>query len=561
MKVSLIILNLLIFTLCTNAQQPFRLPDSLQIRIKTPKNNFEKAAALMEAGEAYYGLYTTAGYDKAAEYFNEALQLIVKNNIDSLKPYIYNSIASVYDALGDEHLPKALEFYIKSNKEMLAKSKDTGIIAGSFNLIASVQQRLGNKDGCKEALEKSMTYLQTPKYKKGFYNTNITAAFYMSKLDAYEDCKKYFSQTSKDTAVYKNRSVPARKYLLLTQMYLYKKEKNYTGAMVYGKIALSESNNKSDSLEVLSNLTDFASNAGNYNEAYFLLKQEFNVYKAILNADAIKSTENNLLKTELFLKEENAKLLQKQKNLQQKLNYWLLAGILLTAILAFIIFRFALQRRKQNKILQLQNEEKAILLGEIHHRVKNNLDMLQSMLQLQMRTYKDDEMVQQALIEANNRIQSISLLHKQLYSGNLANTDTNLYFTEIFATVFTEFNNSRTNIIEHKLEVEHIQMPPGVILPLALLINEWITNSVKYAFTKEQSNALIKLEIKKEGVDNLSVIYLDNGQNLENNTATASSTGFGSRLINSLVKQLKGNLTTSQADDGWKYVLTLPFHE
>ena len=312
---------------------------------------------------------------------------------------------------------------------------------------------------------------------------------------------------------------------------------------------------------MLSNLSEFTSQTGNYKEAYFLLNQEYNVYKEILNADALKSADNNLLKSELFLKEENTKLLEKQKNLQQQLNYWLFAGFMLTAILAFIILRFATQRRKQNKILQIQNEEKAILLGEIHHRVKNNLDMLQSMLQLQMRAYKDDEMVQQALSEANNRIQSISLLHKQLYSGNLANTDANLYFAEIFATVFADVNNRRTNIIEHKLDVEHIQMAPDKILPLALLINEWITNSVKYAFSKEQTNSFIKLEIKKEGLDDLSVIYLDNGQNSEANSATSTGTGFGSRLINSLVKQLKGNLTTSHAADGWKYVLTLPFHE
>jgi two-component sensor histidine kinase len=338
-------------------------------------------------------------------------------------------------------------------------------------------------------------------------------------------------------------------------MFLLKKENNLQEAFVYGNIALSEATNKSDSLELLNHVADFATQIGQFEKAYYLRNEEFRLYRNTIKADALKSTDNSLLKSELFLKEENAKLVGKQKDLQQKFLYGSLIALLMMAILTIIIFQFALQRRRQNRLLKIQNEEKAMLLGEIHHRVKNNLEMLQSMLILQMREYKEDNNVQTALGEANNRIQSIALLHKQLYSGNLARTNANAYFTEMFARIMDDANNRRNFTILHQLRIVYMEMSPDTILPLALLINEWITNSVKYAFPKEQFNPLITLEIQ-QNENEIALHYADNGEN--NFANNELGTGFGSRLIHSLVKQLKGKLEISKSEKGWGYALHFP---
>jgi two-component sensor histidine kinase len=537
------------------AQQLPPLPDSLQKAIDTASTPSIKADALLTAGEFFYAIYTTDGYNKAVGYYNQALQLSVKNNLKPFIRYSYAYIASVYDALGEDNLPKALEFYTKYNQLTIAQEKDTGLITGSFTNIASVQQRLGKKQDCKQTLNNSLTYLPKPKWENTANNILLTAAFYMSKMNDYPACKNYFYQITKDSSSFKNKVLKHRKLYLLTKMFLLKNENRIDEAILYGSIALHEASDKADSLELLSGLADFANQTNNFKTAYQLRNAEFTLYRDMVKADALKNTDNNLLKSELFLKDENAKLLEKQKKLQQQFNYWLLAGLLLTLVLAALLLRFAAQRRKQNKILQIQNNEKALLLGEIHHRVKNNLEMLQSMLLLQMREYKEDENVQAALGEANNRIQSIALLHKQLYSGNLANTNANTYFTEMFARIMDDINNRRNFSIGHQLKIDSIDMPPDTILPLALLLNEWITNSVKYAFAKEQANPLLHLTIKRK-LDKIEMLYADNGENAaaENSTGT----GFGSRLINSLVKQLKGEMQVNKTTMGWEYYLTLP---
>jgi two-component sensor histidine kinase len=539
-----------------SAQALPSLPDSLQTLIDTASTTESKAEAFIVAGDYYYAFYTTDGYNKSADYYNKSLHIAIEKGNKTYEGYSYKSLGAVYDALGDEYLPKALEYYDKFKQIAITHLKDTGTIAGASILVANVQQKTNDKNACKNSIDKALSYLPINSFEGGYNQVLMIGAFYMSRLNDYAACKQYFQQITKEPSFFKNENFPLRKYYLATQMYLNEKEKKYNEAFRYGKLGLKEAANKSDSMELLGLLASFADKTGNYKEAYQLRDTEFELYREVVKAESLKSTDNSLLKSELFLKEENAKLLQKQKNLQQQFNYWLLAGLLLTAVFAVVIFRFAAQRRKQNKILHAQNEEKAMLLGEIHHRVKNNLEMLQSMLLLQMREYKDDETVQAALGEANNRIQSIALLHKQLYSGNLAHTNANIYFTEMLSRIIGDLNNRREFPVQQQLAVDAIELPPDTILPLALLINEWITNSTKYAFAKTQMDPGIELQLQQQA-DGLYILYSDNGKN--DTDSQQSGTGFGSRLIHSLVKQLRGKLQTTVNKNGWSQQLIIPF--
>ncbi len=554
--------NILFFLLFTTAmlklqaQQLPPLPDSVQVMIDTATNIEIKAEALLLAGDIYYALYTTDGYNKAVEYYNKALKVAINGKSKSYEAYTYKALGGVYDALNGEYLPKALEYYKKYNELFLTDKSDTSSITGGYLLQANVLEKMGKKEECQRTINDALAvFNNNPRFERGMNVVLITGAFYMCQLNDYAASKQYFIRLTKDSSFFKNQDFPLRKYYLQTRMYHAKVETDYTTALNFGKIVLQEATNKSDSMEILSQLAPLAEKAGQHQRAYQFLKMEFNLYREIVKVESLKSTDNNLLKSEIILKDENAKLLEKQKKLQQQFNYWLLAGLALTLVLATLLFRFAAQRRKQNKILKIQNEEKAILLGEIHHRVKNNLEMLQSMLLLQMREYKDDENVQTALGEANNRIQSIALLHKQLYSGNLASTSANLYFTEMFERILNEVNSRRHPPISYNVQVDDTLLTADAILPLALLVNEWITNSVKYAFAPGQYNAIIQMVLNNKS-GQLHIAYNDNGSG-ETKIKTVG-TGFGSRLISSLVKQLKGELNVNKTSDGWQYNLTLP---
>jgi two-component sensor histidine kinase len=309
-----------------------------------------------------------------------------------------------------------------------------------------------------------------------------------------------------------------------------------------------------------------------YKEALAHLEQSLAYKDSIWNRDKVWKIADQQKKFEVqqkqveILKLENEKIVKDAeiKTRTQQRNTTLVGTLCLLMFTGFGIVAYNNKSRAnrkimaQNKIIDEQNNQKAVLLGEIHHRVKNNLEMLQSMLILQMRQYRDDESVQQALTEANNRIQSIALLHKQLYNGNLANTSAPEYFGEMFARIMEDSNARRQIPIKYNLDIIPVSFTPDYILPLALLINEWITNSIKYAFSRKQEDALIRFSLKKDlPSGKLEVIFADNGQNTKNSETTE---GFGSRLINSLVRQLKGQLEISKNETGWQYRLTLDHH-
>jgi two-component sensor histidine kinase len=556
MKYFLLLFCLLVFGFVQLHGQPnASKKDSLQQIINSSSNASAKTEAALALGDLYYATYTFEGYNKAANFYNEALEIASANNNVRFKAFAYKSLGGVYDALGDEQLPKALEFYQKANQIIESKLlADTALVVNSLTVLASVQGRLMQRDACRSSLDKALSFLNTNSQVNIKNDLLVAAAFFMSRLDEYDYCKQYFSKIV-GSPNFINKTLPYKKYESLVQMYLLKTEGNFNSAYNFAKQALANVTNVSDSLELYNQLADYAYQAKNYNQAYQMRDIEFQLYRKIIKADALKSVSNELLKSELILKEENSKLLQKQKNLQQQFNYWLLAGLLLTGILAAIIFRFAAQIRNKNKLLLQQNENKALLLGEIHHRIKNNLEMLQSMLLLQMREYKDSDEVQTALTNANSRILSMAILHKQLYAGDFSKTNINLYFTEMLDKILADVNNKRTVQISYAVNIESVELKQDTVLPLAMLINECITNSLKYAFGVENEQPILKLEITRV-VDTLHMIYSDNGKAAIE--VDAKKVGFGSRLITSLARQLNGKIMIDRTAAGWQTSIDIP---
>jgi two-component sensor histidine kinase len=554
-----------VFLLCSillccvylNAQENKALSDSLIKVIDTTTNNLTKADAYIELGDMHYATYTTDGYSKATQHYTSALQIAIASNDKQLQAYAYKALGSVYDALGDDNLTKALEYYTKSKDIVIANFKDTGMIGAVHLMVATVQQKIGDKIGCQNTITAAFKYIGKGNPPTKLYNLmSLMGAHFMGKFNDVALCKQYFEQMSNDTSYLQSKGAfPYYRYYWQVQMFLANANKQYKNVLRYGQNALALTTNKSDSLEVYYLLTNNAKQLGLFKEALAYKEIESNLYRSIVKAESLESTDNKLLKSELYLKNENEKLLTKQKKLQQKINTVLLIGLLLTVGLGYIILKLAQQRKKQNQLLQIQNEEKALLLGEIHHRVKNNLEMLQSMLFLQMREYPNEESVQSALGDANNRIQSIALLHKQLYSGNFSKTNVQLYFTEMLSRILDDINARRLHPIVFQSEIDDFALEPDTLLPLALLINECVTNSVKYAFTKESKANCITITIKSV-LNNLHITYEDNGQVLLNSDDTKS--GFGSRLIKALAKQLQGTLTINPKTSGWQYILVIP---
>ncbi len=220
----------------------------------------------------------------------------------------------------------------------------------------------------------------------------------------------------------------------------------------------------------------------------------------------------------------------------------LIFGALILFSLMYLIIRIFTQKKQienQNATISSALKEKELLLREIHHRVKNNLQIISSLLSLQGQ-YIDDPNVNQAIQEGRNRVKSMSLIHQNLYQkDNLTGVHVKDYMEKLFANLFDSYN-IEPDRISLTTEIDEIDLDIDTIIPLGLVINELLTNSLKYAFPDARKGK-VKLTIK-ENEDSLFVSVQDNGIGIENPSKLQENQSFGFELIEAFKHKLKADL-------------------
>lgn len=203
------------------------------------------------------------------------------------------------------------------------------------------------------------------------------------------------------------------------------------------------------------------------------------------------------------------------------------------------------QRKLDENKIKESLKEKEILLQEIHHRVKNNLQVISSLLRLQSRFIKDPEALE-IFKESQNRVSSIALVHEKLYhSPDLASINFSEYIRNLSKDIFHFFHSKAQNI-KLKLELDEIFLNIETAIPCGLIINELVTNSLKHAFLPEQKGE-ITLKLFKDG-DKITLIVKDNGRGLPPGIEVNNTETFGLQLVYFLNKRINGviKLNTSQ---------------
>jgi len=264
--------------------------------------------------------------------------------------------------------------------------------------------------------------------------------------------------------------------------------------------------------------------------------------KAYVIRDSLRSTKSDEAMSKMLVQyETKAKeatiLSQTQQLAQQQQVQWL--GIGLVILLAgFLLFGYISYRArtKTNRLLATKNAENELLLKEIHHRVKNNLEVVSSLLALQSAQI-DDPFTKDAMLEGQNRVHSIGIVHQKLYQGeNLGAVEMKDYFINLSDSILSSFGAQKR--VEIQCAMEKLDVDVDTAVPLGLIVNELITNTLKYAFPEGQKGTVrIKLDKRKDGVLQLEVS--DNGIG---KTGITHGTGFGGQLISLLTRQLSGSM-------------------
>ncbi|MGD1702344.1 PAS domain-containing protein [Dapis sp. BLCC M229] len=197
--------------------------------------------------------------------------------------------------------------------------------------------------------------------------------------------------------------------------------------------------------------------------------------------------------------------------------------------------------RKQAEA-QIQNslQEKDVLLKEIHHRVKNNLHIISNLLDLQS-DYIEDEKVLDLFADSQNRIQTMALIHEQLYqSKDLGQIDFSEYIHTLIDNLFCSYSN-RESIINPIINVEPISLNLETAIPCGLLINELVTNSLKYAFPNGE-NGELGIELHQDEQEKIYLTIRDNGIGIPADFDWQNSSSLGLKLVRILSKQLKAEI-------------------
>lgn len=236
------------------------------------------------------------------------------------------------------------------------------------------------------------------------------------------------------------------------------------------------------------------------------------------------------------------------------------AMLLVMAAWAYLIQRRARHKlvtqnaiiKKQQHDLEKSLSEKEMLLKEIHHRVKNNLSVISSLLELQSSGIHDEK-AKAAIAEGQNRVSSIALIHQKLYQHeNLAAIEFGGFVKDMIPQVSSVFKRPgqkiRTNI-----QVSDILIDIDTAVPLGLLINELLTNSFKYAFSLDKEG-LISIQLVAQAPGNYFLTYIDNGPGMPIGFDLKESRSLGLRLIYRLSNQIGGSAEYT-CNDGCMFIV------
>jgi two-component sensor histidine kinase len=283
-----------------------------------------------------------------------------------------------------------------------------------------------------------------------------------------------------------------------------------------------------DKMDAYALVSAFYEKKQDFGRSLFFKKKELLIRDTLLSLNNFESIQR--LRQEFDLERKDTQIEKQQQEIDQQKKIWrgLIAVTMLMAVGILFLLYFVRQSRRSK-------ERNALLLKELNHRVKNNLQTVSSIMRLQARQIKDP-MVKEVLHESQARLDALSLIHQQLYrTDDVENINLEKFIHDLIDKLLLT-HDLMDKPFERNISIEKTPLSVDVALPLGLIINELLTNSFKYAYPSV-SEAKLTIQLQKKKFH-----YSDNGAGLPNNFAPEKTPTFGTQLIMSLSKQLRAKL-------------------
>ncbi|WP_339339811.1 sensor histidine kinase [Croceitalea sp. MTPC6] len=290
--------------------------------------------------------------------------------------------------------------------------------------------------------------------------------------------------------------------------------------------------------------------------------------------DSLKAKEQSILNQQLVAivgtsdLENSRKLINEQKAANEKFrsemqqasertNLVIISLIFTLLGFAGLVYAYLKSIKNQRLIAQQKHiiedslKEKDSLLKEIHHRVKNNLQMVSSLLSLQTKNTRSKAAIE-ALEEGKSRVKAMALIHQKLYQNeDLSVIEMQGYIESLINSVQSVYKKGGHNI-SITIDAEGTELDIDRAIPFGLILNELVSNSFKYAFPESDENGKIYIHLRKNGEQGYFE-YTDNGVGLPDDTDERANSSMGIRLMNRLVNQLQSKLNVDKSGEGVRF--------
>lgn len=486
---------------------------------KAAKDVRGEATVYGEMGIVYYRL---KDYATAKQYYQKCIALASRDSIKILMANGYNNLANLY--LRENQIDSALLTFTKVESIF----NDIGAIrnlAVSLSNAGSVLLESEEWRSARIYLEKSSHYFEQTENKNGLESLLVNYGTFMMLEGNYQEAEKYLTQAAKlATELQKNEQlIAAYEKMSEVNALQHKYKRAYDTRLKYDSIYLAMERTKTrESIEELR------------------LKYNEEQYKTQLN--------------EVTLEQQRTEISLQRSRIQRS---YLLGGLtVLALLLGWGFHRYISSKKHQRELLEKNAlihrslSENKMLLKELNHRVKNNLQIIVSLLELQSLAVDNPE-ANQLLDQSIKRINGILFIHQEFYQSDVLADGNFSAFLERLVTLLID-SYSEDEGFRFDLDIESLDIDKDRAIYLGMIVNEVISNAFKYGFeNQKEGNLKVRMD-QKDG--HCRLMISDNGEGFKGEVPTS---GLGMKIIRMLTHRLKGKYSF-QSNEGVVFVLRFP---
>jgi two-component sensor histidine kinase/Tfp pilus assembly protein PilF len=505
-----------------------------------------------------------ADYVTALEFFYKALKICEQIGDLAGKAQNLNNLGNVYSNLGENK--KALNFYTRA-LNIDASIKNKAGMAKRYGNIGNIYYSELNYDLALLYFNRALRLATQMDDKAGIAADlgNIGNIYYDKQ--EYEKALEFYLKALDQNQAIGNRNGIAINCGNIGGLYTKKPtiaspegetEKGYALAAkyLYRAIAIDDSLGSKYGMqyryEALANLYQLSTeplpdSAGgkllNHEQMRLKALYYYKIFENYKDDIFSETKKRDLIRKELSLEFAKKNALSQAEKRSQRITLILVSSVGLIILIFAVFIFFSLQKtRKQKGLIEKSNHEKELLLKEIHHRVKNNLQVISSLLNLQSGNINDDKTL---LIfkQAQVRVRSMGLIHQKLYQeGNFSDIDFGEYLEQLTSYISQMYHDGLGEI-SCNINISQQRFNIDTATPLGLIITELLSNSYKYAFNKGE-NGKINIAISRVEKQNYLLEYSDSGKGLPEDINVNKSSTLGLELVRLLTEQLHGSIKT-----------------